>query len=152
MSSNSQISCFHCRKKRELEKKYGQGCANELHLYHGTKPEIIEAIATDNFDFRIAGSRVGALYGDGTYFATTAKYSDLYASADEDGLKVMFVAKVLAGRYTLGKPNLKRPPEVDPNNYKKGMYDCVVNNVVNPAIYCVFDKNQYYPEYLIMYR
>ncbi|XP_052778606.1 protein mono-ADP-ribosyltransferase PARP11-like [Mya arenaria] len=67
-------------KKREMERKYGRGGANELHLYHGTRPDIVENIVHDNFDFHIAGSRVGALYGDGSYFATTAKYSDLYIS------------------------------------------------------------------------
>ncbi|XP_052779793.1 E3 ubiquitin-protein ligase mind-bomb-like [Mya arenaria] len=31
-------------KKREMERKYGQGGANELHLYHGTRPDIVENI------------------------------------------------------------------------------------------------------------
>lgn len=135
-----------------MESKYGQGCANEMHLYHGTKPDLVDIIANDNFDFRIAGSRVGALYGDGSYFATTAKYSDLYASANSDGYKIILVAKVLTGNFCLGQPGLKRPPEVDVNDYKKGCYDSTVNNILNPTIYCVFDKNQYYPEYIVEYR
>ncbi|WAR26289.1 PAR11-like protein [Mya arenaria] len=77
---NAQLWELFNLKKREMERKYGQGGANELHLYHGTRPDIVENIVHDNFDFRIAGSRVGALYGDGSYFATTAKYSDLYIS------------------------------------------------------------------------
>lgn len=135
-----------------MESKYGQGCANEMHLYHGTKPDLVDIIANDNFDFRIAGSRVGALYGDGSYFATTAKYSDLYASANADGYKVIFVAKVLTGNSCLGKPGLKRPPEVDVNDFRKGCYDSTVNSILNPTIYCVFDKNQYYPEYIVEYK
>ncbi|WAR26287.1 PARPT-like protein [Mya arenaria] len=131
-------------------RKYGQGGANELHLYHGTRPDIVENIVHDNFDFRIAGSRVGALYGDGSYFATTAKYSDLYASQDSDtGFKTMFVAKVLGGKNCLGAPGMKRPPQIDPKDFKKGYYDSVVNNILSPTIYCVFDMNQYYPEYYI---
>jgi len=121
-------------------------------MYHGTNPDIIENIINDNFDFRIAGSRVGALYGDGSYFATTSKYSDLYASSDDDGYKVMFLAKVLAGRTCLGSSGLKRPPKIDPNNFKKGYFDSCVNNVLQPTIYCVFDMNQYYPEYIIRYQ
>ncbi|XP_060605425.1 protein mono-ADP-ribosyltransferase PARP12-like [Ruditapes philippinarum] len=139
-------------KKREMESKGGQGSACEQHLYHGTKPDLVDLIAFDNFDFRIAGSRVGALYGDGAYFATTAKYSDLYASAGDNGYKVMFVAKVLTGKYCLGAPGLKRPPQIDTNDFRKGYYDSTVNNILNPTIYCVFDKNQYYPEYIVEYR
>ena len=151
----SQHGCvlFVYRKKREMERKYGQGGANELHLYHGTQPEIVQNIVHDNFDFRIAGSRVGALYGDGSYFATTAKYSDLYASQDSNtGYKTIFVAKVLAGKITVGKPGMKRPPQIDPSDFKKGYYDSVVNNVLSPNIYCVFDMNQYYPEYYVEYH
>lgn len=142
---------FKYRKKREMESKLGKGGANELHLYHGTRPEIVENIVHDNFDFRIAGDRVGALYGNGSYFATTAKYSDLYSGTDDNGYKIMFVAKVLTGKVCLGSPGLKRPPKIDPNDFKKGSYDSVVNNILQPTIYCVFDMNQYYPEYIIQY-
>ena len=135
-----------------MELKYGQGCGNELHMYHGTRPDLVNVIAHQNFDFRIAGSNVGSLYGEGSYFATTAKYSDLYAHQNEDGHKVMFVAKVLAGKTAQGKPGLKRPPDVDPNDFKKGLYDCCVDNVHRPKIYCVFDVNQCYPEYIVEYR
>ncbi|XP_052278994.1 E3 ubiquitin-protein ligase MIB2-like isoform X2 [Dreissena polymorpha] len=148
---NAQLWEHYNLKKREMERKYGQGSANELHLYHGTKPDIIENIIHDNFDFRISGSRVGALYGDGSYFATTSKYSDLYSSVDQNGHKFMFVAKVLAGKTCMGQAGLKRPPQIDPNDFKKGYYDAVVNQVLAPTIYCVFDMNQYYPEYYIKY-
>lgn len=134
-----------------MEAKNGKGAANELHLYHGTRPDIVENIVHDNFDFRIAGSRVGALYGDGSYFATTSKYSDLYASMAANGNKIMFVAKVLAGKICLGQLGLKRPPQIDQNDFKKGYYDSCVNNILQPTIYCVFDRNQYYPEYIIEY-
>lgn len=134
-----------------MENQLGAGGANEMHLYHGTKPDLVDIIATDNFDFRIAGSRVGALYGDGSYFASTSKYSDLYASANDDGYKVMFIAKVLVGKTCIGAQGLKRPPAIDESNPRKGYYHAVVNNVLNPTIYCVFDRNQYYPEYVVEY-
>lgn len=139
-------------KKREMEKKLGQGCANELHLYHGTNADLVDVIARDNFDFRIAGSNVGAIYGRGTYFASTAKYSDLYASPNKNGDKVMFVAKVLVGKFCQGRPEYTRPPQLDVNDKRKGLFDSVVNQISNPTIYCVFDLNQYYPEYIVEYR
>ena len=126
--------------------------ANEQVLYHGTSWDLVEAIAADNFDFRIAGERVGALYGNGAYFASTAKYSDLYASKNQNtGHKSMFLAKVLVGKICQGESGMKRPPNIDPSDFRKGQYDSAVNNVASPTIYCVFDKNQYYPEYIVEY-
>ena len=143
---------YSYRKKREFEAKLGKGMANEQQLYHGTRSDLVEAIAIDNFDFRMAGDRVGALYGNGAYFATTAKYSDLYADKNQStGLKSMFVAKVLVGRICQGQNGMKRPPNIDPSDFKKGQFDTTVNTVVNPTIFCVFDKNQYYPEYVVEY-
>ena len=139
------------RKKREFEGKLGQGMANEQQLYHGTSSDLVDVIAADNFDFRMAGERVGALYGNGAYFASTAKYSDLYASKDQSGLKSMFVAKVLVGKFCQGESGMKRPPYIDPDDFRKGQYDSVVNNTASPTIFCVFDKNQYYPEYVVEY-
>ncbi|KAH3737235.1 hypothetical protein DPMN_043817 [Dreissena polymorpha] len=63
----------------------------------------------------------------------------------------MFVAKVLAGKVCLGQADLKRPPPIDPDDFKKGYYDAVVNNVLAATIYVVFDNYQYYPEYCIEY-
>ena len=126
--------------------------ANEQQLYHGTSSDLVEVIASDNFDFRIAGERVGALYGNGAYFASTAKYSDLYAQKNPStGLKSMFIAKVLVGKICEGESGMKRPPNIDPNDFRKGQYDSAVNNTGSPTIFCVFDKNQYYPEYIVEY-
>ncbi|KAL4225843.1 polymerase member 15 [Mactra antiquata] len=149
---NAMLWEHYSLKKREMEQTLGAGGANEMHLYHGTKPELVDLIACDNFDFRMAGERTGALYGDGAYFASTSKYSDLYASTNDRGFKVMFVAKVLVGKTCLGRSGLKKPPAIDENNPRKGYYDAVVNNILNPTIYCVFDRNQYYPEYIVEYR
>lgn len=136
-----------------LEIQYGgSGCANERELFHGTLPNLIDVIAKDNLDFRLAGERVGTLFGRGTYFACDAKYSDLYSQVDKEKNKYMFLVKVLCGKVTLGDPKFGRPPPVDPKNPTSELYDCCVDNVDNPRVFCVFDKNQYYPQYLIKYK
>jgi poly [ADP-ribose] polymerase 7/11/12/13 len=135
-----------------LEAKYGGiGCSNERELFHGTVPDILDVICKENFDFRLAGERVGALLGQGAYFARDAKYSDLYAQADKQRNKYMFLVKVLCGKWNYGSKEYKRPPPVDPTNLYE-LCDCCVDNVEDPRIFCVFDKNQYYPYYLIKYK
>ncbi|XP_033764387.1 E3 ubiquitin-protein ligase MIB2-like isoform X2 [Pecten maximus] len=139
-------------KKRQLEGQYGMGGANELELFHGTLPDKIDKICKENLDFRLAGERVGAIFGQGTYFAVEAKYSDLYAQADEKYHKFMVLTRVLAGKCCVGKNQYRRPPPVDPSDQHSRLYDCCVDNVKNPKIFCLFDTNQYYPEYIVEYK
>ncbi|KAL3852373.1 hypothetical protein ACJMK2_016026 [Sinanodonta woodiana] len=143
--------CYIVQKKK-MESKMGVGHANEMHLYHGTLPEIVDLICRENFDFRIAGTRVGALYGQGTYFALEARYSDGYAMTSNDNTKFMFVVKVLVGKTCIGNQDYRKPPYLDPDDKKKGSYDSCVNDVHRPTVFCVFDINQYYPEYIIEYE
>lgn len=60
----------------------------------------------------------------------------------------MIVARVLVGKYTQGHERLRRPPLISPNK----LYDSCVNNVANPSIFVIFDRSQYYPEYIIRYN
>lgn len=149
---NMHLWEVYCLTKRQMEGRLGQGCINEQELYHGTIPDIVENICKENFDFRLSGDRVGTLFGKGAYFAVESKYSDLYAKPDENRHKYMFVAKVLAGKVSLGNSELKRPPPINPDDRHSALFDACVDNVNNPKIYCVFDKNQYYPEYIIKYN
>ena len=138
-------------KRRKMEHDYGHGCANELSLFHGTVPDKLDVIAEQNLDPRLAGGRVGAIFGKGTYFAIDAKYSDLYAQANDKGHKFMFLVKVLAGKTCVGNQDYLRPPQVDPSNSTSPLYDSCVDNVKSPRIYCIFHDTQYYPEHLIEY-
>lgn len=134
-----------------MESVYGKGCANELDLYHGTEHDKVDAICTGNLDHRLAGDRVGTLFGKGAYFASEAKHSDGYASSDKSGHKFIFQCRVLAGKWTLGDPSYSRPPPIDHKEPTK-LYDCCVDCTDKPRIFCLFDMNQYYPEYIIEYE
>ena len=128
-----------------------QGPVDEKQLWHGTSKESSEAICRQNFDFRISGSNVGTLYGQGSYFANNASYSDKY-SRPESNIRRMFLVRVLVGSFVKGKPEYKRPPPKDPNEPLGDLHDACVDNELNPSIYVVFDKSQAYPEYLIEYK
>lgn len=121
----------------------------EQTLFHGTKPGVKQAIAAESFDPRLNGSN-GNAYGKGTYFATEAGYSskDAYASPGKDGLKVMFIAYVLVGRYAMGHRAYTRPPISNDGI----LYDSVVNFAEQPSIFVLFDPWHAYPAYAITFR
>ena len=123
---------------------------NEKQLFHGTNPEIVEAICKQNFDWRLHGKNA-TKYGEGSYFALNSSYSDAYATEDASSSKFMFVAKVLVGSYTVGQSSYRRPPEKDPGNPASDLYDSCVDDRWSPTIFVVFDTDQFYPEYIIEY-
>ena len=91
------------------------------------------------------------MYGQGCYFARDASYSNQYASADPQGVKRMYVVRVLTGEYTIGEYHMLVPPPKDPND-PAVLFDSAVDNMGNPGIYVVFYDGDAYPEYLITYQ
>ena len=123
---------------------------NEKRLFHGTSPDTVEAICKQNFDWRLHGKNA-TMYGEGSYFALNASYSDAYAKEDANSCRFMFVAKVLVGSYTEGHSSYRRPPQKNPSNPASDLYDSCVDDKSNPTIFVVFDTDQFYPEYIIKY-
>ncbi|XP_052211971.1 uncharacterized protein LOC127831031 isoform X4 [Dreissena polymorpha] len=145
---------YFSKRKQMASMKIGKIGANERKLFHGTKPDIIQTVCTHNLDMRLAGTNVGAIYGNGTYFASAADMSDRYSTPDPTtGHKFMLQCRVLVGRWTKGQQGLRRPPEMDrtPDGQVR-LYDSCVDDVRNPSIFCIFDHVQYYPEYIIEYK
>lgn len=92
------------------------------------------------------------MYGKGTYFAVDPKYSASgYAAPDLNGYKRMYLARVLVGDYTPGKPGLITPPNKGSAN-SQDLYDSVTDKATNPTMFIVFADNQAYPEYLITFQ
>ena len=120
---------------------------NEQMLFHGTDSlNTVRGIAINNFDYRLSGKNA-TVYGEGAYFAKTAKYSHSYTKPPE---RFMFLARVMVGEYTKGDRSYRRAPEKPGTSHE--LYDSCVDNVDNPSIHIVFDRNQYYPEFLIQYH
>ncbi|XP_031560532.1 protein mono-ADP-ribosyltransferase PARP12-like [Actinia tenebrosa] len=128
----------------------GASDANERFLFHGTKKGSVEGICKKNFDWRKSGTSTGSLYGEGTYFATEASHSHHYTCADLNGSRYMFIALVLVGSYTQGNQGLRIPPPKD-NDPHGDSFDSCVDNVENPKMVVIFDKDQCYPAYLVKY-
>ena len=99
-------------ERANLQKKVSE---MERKLFHGTpQEETVRCICNQNFDPRVHGAH-GTAYGKGAYFSTSASYSNSYTTSSGRGLRYMFYASVLVGRYVAGKSNYQRPPPLDPN-------------------------------------
>lgn len=133
-----------------MQKQNGIDYENEFSLFHGTTPDLARIIENQNLDPRLSGKN-GTLYGKGTYFAVAAQYSDRFAESNEEGLKFMFMARVLTGKVCQGDPVYRRPPQIDQSNPSSPLYYSCVDKIHNPAIYCIFHDSQFYIDYLIEY-
>jgi hypothetical protein len=136
-----------------MMKQHGESIELERQLFHGTVDEItVRCICNQNFDPRMHGIH-GTVYGRGAYFATTSKYSHSYTQPiGSSGNRFMFLARVLVGRSTLGKPEYKRPPPLVSSRQHGELYDTCVDNTDTPTIFVVFNAQQCYPEFLIEYE
>ena len=97
---------------------------------------------------------IGAVHGNGTYFAKDSWFSckDKYSNPDGQGLKYMYQARVLVGKPCQGTPGMVEPAPLDPNNPLSGLHDCAVDNIQSPFIYVVFNDAGAYPDYLISFK
>ncbi|RVE60262.1 hypothetical protein OJAV_G00179280 [Oryzias javanicus] len=147
---NSHLwQAFEVSRER-LTAKNGKDEVGEKFLYHGTSAESCRCIERDKFDRGYAGKHAAA-YGKGVYFAVNADYSAKeFSPADPSGLKRLYVARVLTGRYALGKSSYVSPPPrgSDPTD----RFDSVVDNLMSPTKFVIFHDDQAYPEYLITFK
>ena len=95
---------------------------------------------------------LATMYGNGVYFALDASYSarSTYSPPDLNGFRYMYLAKVLVGEYTVGRPGLLTPPPKDQD--PTDTFDSVVDQIPDPGIFVAFYDWQCYPEYLITFN
>ena len=120
-------------------------------LFHGT--EAVESIVNDpisGFKPLLAGTATGAMYGDGTYFARDAQYSDGYARILPSGQKQMLLVNVVVGQYIRGTNGMNICPLLPGEKYKR--YNSLVDKPTNPSIFVVQHPSQAYPAYLVTYH
>lgn len=118
----------------------------ELDLWHGTSVECAHNIVLHGFNRAYSG-RHGTKLGLGTYFSGDAAYSFRFCGRKPGSRRVMLLAKVLVGEYAKGLPDLVEPPFCDAEQMSR--FDATVDDVVSPAMYCVFRDYQALPQYLV---
>ncbi|CAB1332829.1 unnamed protein product [Coregonus sp. 'balchen'] len=137
-------------RKNLLEDK-NKHTNNEKLLFHGTSSDSITQINNHGFNRSYAGTH-GAAIGNGSYFAVDSRYSaGGYSKADAQGLKRMYLARVLVGDFTRGQKGLIVPP-AKPSGKDADLYDSVTDNTSNPTMFVIFNDVQAYPEFLITFK
>ncbi|CAE8606109.1 unnamed protein product, partial [Polarella glacialis] len=91
-----------------LRPSIGTKNVNEV-LFHGCPWAAVESIGTTGFNWKFRGENNGAMFGQGTYFASHASKCDLYAEKDPDGKRCVFLARVMLGQ---SLPRWRKCPEV----------------------------------------
>jgi len=114
-------------------------------LFHGTKQETIDNIVNSGYLPMLAGSAVGAIWGDGTYFARDSKYSHDYTEAKNDILtnqrqRKMLLNRVIVGEWVQGAPGMKLYPLTKGEKYRQ--CNSLVNDVDDPSIFVIQHSNQ----------
>ena len=142
-------------KERMQQKNAGR--INEKELFHGTSSTPPDQIydSEEGFDMRYCAK---GMWGQANYFAASARYSDAYAYAEQNGRKVMFLAKVLTGdTYTseadksLRMPPLKDVTSVVGVQLRQVRYDTVSGYTRGFQVYMTYSNDKAYPAYLIKY-
>ncbi|KAM8882173.1 protein mono-ADP-ribosyltransferase PARP14-like isoform 2-T2 [Synchiropus picturatus] len=149
----TRVQNVHLRRAYEVQKRRiseKNGDAGEKLLYHGTSQDSCHSIMKNGFNRSYAGQN-GTSYGQGCYFAVNANYSSSYAKPKTNGSKLMLVARVLAGIYTVGHSTMKVPPPRNPRQPNE-LYDSLVDSQHQPSLFVVFHDNQAYPDYLIHFQ
>nr|XP_031359990.1 protein mono-ADP-ribosyltransferase PARP10 [Lonchura striata domestica] len=139
-------------KKGSVKRACAAGAAVERVLFHGTTKASSCEICLHGFNRSFCGKNA-TLYGRGVYFAARAAISarDRYSPPSASGTKFIFMAKVLTGEFTAGRPGLRAPPLREGCGVPQ-RYHSVVDDPRQPDIFVIFNDTQAYPQYLITCR
>eukprot|EP01062_Namystynia_karyoxenos_P060179 TRINITY_DN516_c0_g1_i7.p1 TRINITY_DN516_c0_g1~~TRINITY_DN516_c0_g1_i7.p1 ORF type:complete len:725 (+),score=164.92 TRINITY_DN516_c0_g1_i7:78-2177(+) len=152
---NRMLHMKYTAETQIMAKWKGADPAERL-LWHGTRgnhPKMIYN-GQDGFDMRFSP---GGLWGQATYFAERAAYSDGYVY-QEGPKKMLILAQVLVGDSVKldPDPQLRLPPEksdsaADGGKAEVTRYDSVNGVTKGTTVYMVYANGRAYPRYLVQY-
>lgn len=132
---------------------------NEFLLFHGTNPTAADRICSSDFMISSAGSATGALYGKGIYFAECSSKSDEYARDDAQGvyqgLYAMLLCRVTCGNMLVTKERTPNAAALEARTASGSFHSVLGDREQVSGTYrefIVYNSNQAYPEYIIVYR
>jgi len=119
--------------------------------FHGT--DAIDSIISNplsGFQPLASGSRLGSVWGSGTYFARDAKHvaSGNFCQPNSGGTRQMLMCMVTIGIPCLGDPQHKGVLPFRQNPYR---YNSCVDSLSNPEIFIVQHPSAAYPAYVITF-
>ena len=157
----------YCQHKERMGRK-GAERINEMELFHGTRSNPPEDIYMSEEGFDMRFSRAG-MWGQGNYFAESARYSCSYAYKKGDPMRSLhsfrygfhtsstvqqiFLVKVLTGdSYTSPSDKTLRMPPYKPSiSSEKVRYDTVNGKAPGSEVYITYSNDKAYPLYLISF-
>lgn len=144
---------------------------NEWRLFHGTNFKAGQDICSSNFRPMLAGSGatwkpVGEekgvpLYGFGIYCSEHITKADEYAKPVFDGNLSLDVCAVVLVRCVGGRPNVVTTNDIDTEQLRKNIFDGQYHSVIGDRVstlgkpfreVVIYDKDQCYPEFLLVYE
>jgi len=156
------------------------GVHNEWYLFHGTSPQKCISICSNNFKLTLAGSGATwkdtgklsgmPLYGLGIYLAEHITKSDEYSGATTAGLGVgesflpvgeeadLFTC--LLCRVVGGRTNTVTTNDIERTKLRQNVFDGPYHSIFGDRVttlgrpfneVVVYDKDQIYPEFLLVY-
>jgi hypothetical protein len=137
---NDNLHSQYQTRKLQVENTRGKENVRELQLFHGTKSDYINNIATNGF---LTSFNRTSAYGKGTYFSTTAIYSHHYTDKDDEDISYMFICDVIVGKCTVVNGYI----DIDTK-----LFDNSVNNILMPTIYVTPYDDGAYPRYLVAFH
>lgn len=129
----------------EDAQRRAQQRAERRWLWHGTNVEVMEKIMQQGFNRSFCGKNA-TMYGKGVYFARDTSYSACraYAVPDKNNYQYIMGCRVVVGEYCKGVQDALTPNVRDTKT--STLYDCTVDDEVNPGIYVTYHDAQAYPE------
>jgi len=154
----------------EIDTPLDKSCS-EWRVFHGSSPKKCVSICASNFRPGLAGTgatwkdpggvRGTPLYGFGLYFAESITKADEYSSAIEEGEEGAGFFCALVCRVLGGKSNLVTTNEIEVDKLRKEVFDGPFHSVFGDRVsslgkpfreIVVYDKDQCYPEFLLIYQ
>merc|ERR1719356_1380444 len=130
--------------------------ANEVWLFHGTKPVAAESITSDDFRLDLAGTSAGTLYGRGIYLAENSTKADEYSNVDQkSGLFSMLLCRATLGRFLYTSEVQPDPRKCEEACLRGGHHSVLGDRKACRGTFrefVVFDEDQVYPNYIVKYK
>mmetsp|Transcript_21677 Transcript_21677/g.45220 ORF Transcript_21677/g.45220 Transcript_21677/m.45220 type:complete len:862 (+) Transcript_21677:103-2688(+) len=129
---------------------------NETYLWHGTRVRTGLQIAQEDFNLTFAGSGAGTMYGKGLYFSESSTKADEYSQDEPSGyyhgVRALLLCRVCMGEFYYTGEREQTAIE----KFMQGISDSTLGDrakAVNTyREFVVYNKDQVYPEYLVLYE
>ncbi|XP_053124216.1 protein mono-ADP-ribosyltransferase PARP9 isoform X3 [Hemicordylus capensis] len=139
-------SAFQRIKRKIEEKNTGMPVCHRL--YHRVPAQYCSLVCQNGFQKTYSTSQ-DQTYGAGIYFNKTPRnlVADTKEKCEMDHLICVFETEVITGSYTKGNRSYVAPPLINASGMK--IYDSIVDDIHNPEIFVIFNREQALPLYLL---